>query len=27
VWDERTGATGYGARLVTEWASQQGKSS
>jgi len=27
VWDEKTGATGYGARLVTEWASQQGKSS
>ena len=25
VWDDKTGATGYGARLVTEWVARQGK--
>ena len=25
VWDDKTGATGFGAKLVTEWVSQQGK--
>jgi len=25
VWDDKTGATGFGAKLVTDWASNQGK--
>lgn len=25
VWDDKTGATGFGAKLVTEWVSQKGK--
>jgi len=25
VWDDKSGATGYGARLVTEWVTRQGK--
>ena len=25
VWDDKTGATGFGAKLVTEWVSKQGK--
>jgi len=26
VWDDKTGATGFGTKLVTEWVSKQGKS-
>lgn len=26
VWDDSTGATGFGAKMVTEWVSRQGKS-
>jgi leucyl aminopeptidase len=26
VWDDKTGATGFGAKLVTEWVTKQGKS-
>jgi leucyl aminopeptidase len=26
VWDDKTGATGYGAKLVTEWVKRQGES-
>lgn len=26
VWDDKDGATGFGAKLVTDWASKQGKS-
>lgn len=25
VWDEKTGATGFGAKLVTEWVTRSGK--
>lgn len=25
VWDDSTGATGYGSKLITEWVSEQGK--
>lgn len=25
VWDEKSGATGYGAKLVTEWVRRQGE--
>ena len=26
VWDDSTGATGFGAKMVTEWVERQGKS-
>ena len=25
VWDDKSGATGFGAKLVTEWVSSEGK--
>ena len=26
VWDDKSGATGFGAKMVTEWVERQGKS-